>query len=36
MKFKNVIALSLLGICGGSITTSINNNYVYASSKKDD
>lgn len=34
MKLKNVIALSLLGICGGVVTTSANNNnYVYASSK---
>ena len=37
MKFKNIIALSLLGICGGTVTTSLaNNNYVYAASTNDD
>ena len=35
MKFKNIIALSLLGICGGTVTTSLaNNNYVYAAKDK--
>ncbi|MBC6911367.1 hypothetical protein DT304_09060, partial [Lactobacillus reuteri] len=35
MKFKNIIAISLLGICGGTVTTSLaNNNYVYAAKDK--
>ena len=35
MKYKNIIALSLLGICGGTVTTSLaNNNYVHAAKNK--
>ena len=35
MKLKNAIALSLLGICGGAVTTAVNtNNYVYAAKDK--
>lgn len=37
MKFKNIIALSLLGICGGYVTSTVcNESYIYAASKKDD
>lgn len=35
MKLRNAIALSLLGICGGAVTTAVNtNNYVYAAKDK--
>lgn len=37
MKFKNIIALSLLGICGGYVTSTVcNESYIYAASKNDD
>lgn len=34
MKLKNVIALSLLGICGGTTISSANVSYVYAAKDK--